>query len=131
VVLRPVIAERSGAGLKRGQGVGAHMTYLVRDAGAPPAVGPEEPVSADYVEVALDASCAALMALDLVRTLAADDERVTGRISLAIAALRHAIADLREQQAEGASAASNGFVCGPPEPAGAPGQLPGSALAGR
>lgn len=57
--------------------------------------------SADYVEVALDASCAALMALDLVRTFAAENERVTGRISLAIAALRHAIADLREEHVGG------------------------------
>lgn len=66
----------------------------------------------DYVDVALDASCAALMALDLVRTFAAEDERVTRRVSIAIAALRQAIADLREQQGASGRAASKGFVCG-------------------
>jgi hypothetical protein len=107
------------------------MTYWVRDAGPPPAVEPEGLGSPDYVEAAIDASCAALMALDLVRTFAADDERVTGRVSVAIAALRRAIADLRAQQAEDASAISHGFVSGLPGPSTAPGQLPGSAVAGR
>jgi hypothetical protein len=91
---------------------GGRMTYPVHDAGAPPAVDHDELASADYVEVALEASCAALMALDLVRTSVADDEQVTGRISLAIAALRHVITDLRERQADGASPVSHGFVCG-------------------
>lgn len=66
----------------------------------------------DYVEFALDASCAALMALDRVRMLSPEDERITGRISLAIAALRHAIADLREQQEAGCGVAKHGFGCG-------------------
>jgi hypothetical protein len=56
------------------------------------------PEASGYVELALDASCAALMALELVRTLAPEDERLTGRITLAIAALRHAINDLRERE---------------------------------
>jgi hypothetical protein len=51
------------------------------------------------------------MALDLVRTVVPDDERVTGRISLAIAALRRAIADLREQRAGDGGRAPLGFVC--------------------
>lgn len=76
------------------------------------ATSPEDELGPDdYVEVALDASCAALMALELLRTFAADDERVTGRIGLAISALRLAIADLRERQAGGASGVSHGFVC--------------------
>lgn len=87
------------------------MTYPVRDAGVAPAADDEELRSADYVEMALDASCAALMALDLVRTFADDNEQVTGRITLAIAALRHAIADLREQRAAGGGGAPIGFVC--------------------
>lgn len=66
---------------------------------------------ADYVELALDAGCAALVALDLVRRSAPDDERVNGRISLAIAALRRAIADLQEQRAAGGGGAPIGFVC--------------------
>lgn len=60
-------------------------------------VPPQPAHEPSYVEMALDASCAALTALDLVRTFAAEDERVTGRITLAIAALRHAIEDLRGQ----------------------------------
>ena len=66
---------------------------------------------ADYVEVALEASCAALMALDLVRRSAPDDERMIGRISIAIAALRHAIAELRERREAGDGGAPRGFVC--------------------
>ena len=88
------------------------MTHPVENAGGPESGDGVELSPADYVEVALDASCAALMALDLVRTFAADDERVIGRVSLAIAALRHAIADLRERQASGASDLANGFAAG-------------------
>ena len=88
------------------------MTHPVENAGGAETGDGVELSSADYVEIALDASCAALMALDLVRTFAADDERVIGRVSLAIAALRHAIADLRERQASGTSGLSNRFASG-------------------
>lgn len=73
----------------------------------------------EYVEAALEASCAALMALDRVRTDAASNERVTRRLSLAIAALRQAVADLRDLQAGRGSPASHGFVAG-----GRPGSSP-------
>lgn len=64
-----------------------HATY---------SVSPESPESPDYVELALQASCAALMALQGVRRFATEDERSSERITLAIAALRHAIDDLRD-----------------------------------
>jgi hypothetical protein len=48
----------------------------------------EDPRISEYVEGALEASCAALMALQLVRARAADEEELNGEVTLAIASLR-------------------------------------------
>ncbi len=71
---------------------------------------PEDPLLAEYVEAALEASCAALVELQLVRSLAADNDELVAATTCAIAALRSAITDLRDAHAPGANLLAGGFV---------------------
>lgn len=71
---------------------------------------PHDPVLAEYLEAALEASAAALVELQLVRSLAGDDERLVSATTRAIAALRSAISDLREAEPGSANPVARGFV---------------------
>jgi hypothetical protein len=77
-------------------------------------INTHHPPASDYVEAALEASCATLIALQLVRAFAADDPHGTRQTSRAITAIRQAIDELRAMRAAGSGALVHGFVVGGP-----------------
>lgn len=69
------------------------------------------PASPDHLDPALEASCEALVALQLMRTLGGDQiQGAEGQMSRAIKSLRLAIAELRMARIQRASALAHGFV---------------------
>jgi hypothetical protein len=73
---------------------------------------PHDPAFDEQLEAALEASCAALVELQLVRSLAGEDAELVATSTAAIAALRGAIAELRAAQVGSSHPLSQGFVLG-------------------
>jgi hypothetical protein len=120
----PIVAERPGTGRPSETTATPHRN---RDAPhvasleeapisgpkEPPVLGSEEPSVADYIQAASDASCGALMALQVVGTLAPGDEALMRQLTLAIASLRNAVSDVRSIGRSGnESSLVHGFVVG-------------------
>ena len=72
----------------------------------------QHPLARDRLEAALEASCEALIELELIRALAGDD--VNAHANLALDSLRRAIVELRAARGEQQSALAPGFVAGDP-----------------
>lgn len=71
---------------------------------------PQDPLLTEHLEAALEASCAALVELQLLRGLTDEGEQIVGPVSCAIAALRGAIGELREAQTGQSNPLASGFV---------------------
>jgi hypothetical protein len=83
----------------------------------------------DRFEVALEATCDALMTLQSidVHSAVAEDERVGRHVTQAISDLRHAIDELRKAQTHGHTGLGLGFVLARDRRNGSPGDEPGQS----
>lgn len=68
----------------------------------------QHPLASDHLEAALQADCEALVALQVIRSLANDE--LEPHVIRAIDALRRAIVDLRAARGETRSPLAHGFV---------------------
>lgn len=73
---------------------------------------PRHPPATDHFEAALEESCNALIALEVINTFALDEWEIKTHVVHAINSLRREIAHLRAARAHPVSALAHGFVAG-------------------
>lgn len=73
---------------------------------------PSPILTADHLDAVLEASCEALVALEVISASSGSDEPLKTQIGRAKGSLRRAIAELRAARSERASVLASGFVIG-------------------